>query len=366
MQRVKELFAQYGGVPRICLDFLRNPDNLANYETNSAIARWDVEAQTLWDHVSNAAQLSFTEFSHTIFMLKRMDFNDLRAVTVVPATPSVETWLKSKIRALQHAEKIQLYHRFAGVKASMQIAGLVFGSLAQSILQHRVAIEIVPMQKRSLGSTIRWVSTHEDPDWADQRSMTVDFSPREIVDEYDGATIRQPQQGIEGIFFIPKQAAFDSFVVFDGILYIFQFSIAAEHDIEQGLASFSRQGLDWLPPKTKWYLIFVIPSGKRITCPQPHDHELVDFLTEKDVGLFYAQLKLDKDPSRDDNTDNKESVTAKGDKRKRKAMDDSEMAEAEGTKQKVCHLFLPVSCSPDLYVVEVRLFGPGSARQTGS
>jgi len=136
MPQVKELFAQYGGIPRICLDFLRFPGKLANHETNSKLAMWGVEARTLWDHISNAAHLSFSEFSHTIFMLKRTDLDDLCAVTVVPATPSIEMQLESKIRELQHAEKIQLYHRLASMKASRLMAGLVFESLSQSMLQH--------------------------------------------------------------------------------------------------------------------------------------------------------------------------------------------------------------------------------------
>jgi hypothetical protein len=374
-QRIGELFDQYGGIPRICLDFLRNPDDLAELQDDSEIALRDLTAWTLCDHISKADNLSFSDVPHTIFMVKRTDPVDLYAMTIVPTAPAIEMKLKSKIRALQHAEQIHLIDWLARGKP---MAGLVFEALAQSALQRRVVLKLVAMQKRSSGpgNTIRWVSTHEDQslhktkgsdadvdsEWkneasasADQSStgpaeahssITVKFFPRKIV-EFKGATIKvtiHQKQEIEGVFFVPKSTnqAFDSFIVSDGFLYIFRFSTAAEHDIEQGLVSFfSRKALlDRLPPKTRWYFIFVIPSGNSISCPQPHDRELAEFL--KDVRLFSAQLRLDKDSARDgregDMEGDKESVTAKDNKKKHRAPDDSGVVEAEGTKRQVCYL----------------------------
>ncbi|KAI0301474.1 hypothetical protein BC826DRAFT_1183413 [Russula brevipes] len=349
-QRIGELFDQYGGIPRICLDFLRNPDDLAELQDDSENALRDLTVWTLCDHISKAAYLSFSDVPYTIFMVKRTDPDNLGTMTIVPTSPAIEMKLKSKIRALQHAEQIQLIDWLARKKP---MAGLVFEALAQSVFQRRVILKLVPMQKRSSGpgSTIRWVSTHEgqslhttkgsdaDMDRTEAHSsIIVKFSPRKTV-EHKGATIHQEQE-IEGVFFVPKstnQATFDSFIVSDGFLYIFRFSIAAEHDIDQGLVSFfSRQALlDRLPPKTRWYFIFVIPSGNSISCPQPRDRELAEFL--KDVRLFSAQLRLDKDPARDDREgdmgDGKESVSAKDDETKRRALDDSGMVEAEGTKR---------------------------------
>jgi len=366
-QRIGELFDQYGDIPRICLDFLRNPDDLAELQDDSENALRDLTVWTLCDHISKAAYLSFSDVPYTIFMVKRTDPDNLGTMTIVPTSPAIEMKLKSKIRALQHAEQIQLIDWLARKKP---MAGLVFEALAQSVFQRRVILKLVPMQKRSSGpgSTIRWVSTHQgqslhttkgsdadvDSEWKNKASASTDqsstgpaeahssiivkFSPRKTV-EHKGATIHQEQE-IEGVFFVPKstnQATFDSFIVSDGFLYIFRFSIAVEHDIDQGLVSyFSRQALlDRLPPKTRWYFIFVIPSGNSISCPQPRDRELAEFL--KDVRLFSAQLRLDKDPARDDREgdmgDGKESVSAKDDEKKRRALDDSGMVEAEGTKR---------------------------------
>lgn len=267
------------------MDFLRNPDHLAKLQNDSENAIQDSTVETLCDHISKATQLSFSEVPHTIFMVKRTDLNDLQTMTIIPASPAIGIRLKSKVRALQHAEQIQLYEWWASVEPSRWMAGLVFKSLARSMLQRRVALKLVPIQKRSLGpgKEMRWVSICEDqmshttraPDadskWKNEvstsanqsstgpvgahSSITVDFSPREIV-EYEDEEITIQQEEIEGVFFVPKltnQIVFDSFIVFDGVLYIFQFTIATEHNIKQGLMSLLSRPtlLDRLPAKTK-------------------------------------------------------------------------------------------------------------------
>jgi hypothetical protein len=73
-----------------------------------------------------------------------------------------------------------------------------------------------------------------------------------------------------GILYVPKscnQVALDSFIFYDGLLYMFQFTIAAKHPIKPkllpSLAKFSE-----IPPMDNWVFIFVIPDNNNILkCP---------------------------------------------------------------------------------------------------
>jgi hypothetical protein len=62
--------------------------------------------------------------------------------------------------------------------------------------------------------------------------------------------------------------ALDSFIIIDGLLYIFQFTIASVHYIKPGLANIVKifQGL---PTMDNWRFIFIIPPGSLLIVPQP-------------------------------------------------------------------------------------------------
>ncbi|KAI0293196.1 hypothetical protein BC826DRAFT_387922 [Russula brevipes] len=300
MKDVENLFDQYGGIPRICVQFLHKPNLLADHRKGSENAIQNFAIRTLYDHISNLTQLSFGDVPHAIFVVKRTDLDDLHAMTVEPVASSVRERLKTQIQTLRHAEQIGLYNNLAHEQSSRQIAGLVFESLAQSMLQRRFVLRLIPMQKQGSRKKTYWVSAHEDQsysgaDWELENGevcslVTLNFQPSHTV-EYEGNSIDNID---EGVFYIPKttnQVAFDSFIISDGFLYIVRFSIASKYDTTAPVSFFSGQLP--LPPKANWRFIFVIPSGNSISFPQPSDSKLAEFL--KGVRLFSAQLNIQED-----------------------------------------------------------------------
>lgn len=353
MKRVQELFDQYGGIPRFCIRFLCKPDQLAEHQDNFENAIQNIPKQTLHDHILNAAQLSFDDVTPTIFMVKRMDLDKVSGMVVEPATSSVQIRLKSQIRVLQHADQVELYNSLASASGqwSRPIAGLVFETLAQLVLEHRIVLELLPMQKQFLGpqKKICWMSTYKyqsslhtmktpnaDLVWENEESaladvalsgleeahssVTIDFQPSSTV-EYEGNSIKKINADVLYVPKSPNQVAFDSFIVFKGSLYIFQFTITSKHDIKPGLVDFFFSEHQSLPPKAKWHLIFVVPPGNTITCPQPSESNLVELLKEERV--FSAQLNI---KERDHFWDDSDS---EGDDRE---------VEVEDMERKVCYL----------------------------
>jgi hypothetical protein len=97
---------------------------------------------------------------------------------------------------------------------------------------------------------------------------------------YHGLGQVGPDEIKKNVYYMPaarNQVAFDSFIVANGKLFIFQFMIASEHPIKQGILTFFSQYLQ-LPAKVNWYFVFVIPLGPNpeVTCPQPQEAGLTE------------------------------------------------------------------------------------------
>jgi hypothetical protein len=255
--------------------------------------------------------------SHSLFLVKRTNVDNLRKASIEPISLSVKSELQKQIQHQSQGEQIRLYEHFARVSGSMPVAGLVFESMVQSKLRKRVSLELIPMVKRrsdestnstegSKGKKIpQWHSDHPDhsssfsgtqgtlspkrphahlPSQSDNYSIT--FSPAKTV-EYEVSELNKIEHNE---FYVPKssnQVALDSFIILNGYLYIFQITIASSHSIKPGMVPFFSKLIS-LPPKTMWLFVFVIPPGSKITCPQPHDSGLSELL--KEMKLFSAEL----------------------------------------------------------------------------
>ena len=98
------------------------------------------------------------------------------------------------------------------------------------------------------------------------------------------------------------QVRLDSFIVVNGVLYIFQFTIALNHAFNPLLDL----------PMQDWGFVFVIPPGSILTCPQ--------LRPDREWGLFSAELSVDAttpllrrvQPQRDLRVTNTRWIAAKG------------------------------------------------------
>ena len=76
----------------------------------------------------------------------------------------------------------------------------------------------------------------------------------------------------------PNQAAFDSFILEDGVLHIFQFTIAASHTISAGLMDFfSHKSSKAMVQGKEWYFIFVIYRRGNVRFSESSDENMERF-----------------------------------------------------------------------------------------
>lgn len=103
-------------------------------------------------------------------------------------------------------------------------------------------------------------------------------------------TISSNIQSIEpNVFYVPKmtnQKAFDSFVLLDDFLYIFQITVGMWHDINHELIDVADKYS--FPPRHQWRFVFIIPPNMTLTVPQPQRLTL--------QGLFPYSAVVDVEP----------------------------------------------------------------------
>ena len=255
-----------------------------------ALAKLSIEE--LRNMVLDATTLTMDDMSHTLLLVKRMS-KELEVDTTLDI-PSDEDLVLAKVEFVSHvvemalqvrlweqlgADQLTIYRQFANVQAMRCIAGLAFESLVHKKLGKRIVLGLIPMVLRELlepgegKKKPRWHSNHGDEDPLSVRP--IDITPLRTTD-YEGS---RPDQIEDKVYYVPKsknRVAFDSFIMADGNLYIFQCSIASIHPIKAGIVPFSPSYP--LPPQDHWYFVFVVPKEpeeptQEIKCPQPRDRD---------------------------------------------------------------------------------------------
>jgi hypothetical protein len=224
--------------------------------------------------------------SHSIFLVKRNDLDDLSGAYIKPISADVSRRLTRRINRLQWLERIDLYHSFASVNESRAMAGLVYESLGHAILQEGTRLIFKPMVRTYARKLYHWKAPGEEQTTnPDSSEITVDFpSNTAIVYRGAGTPIRSKR------LYVPKarnQPAIDSFFLFKKKLFIFQLTVANTHDIKRGIEGFFAGRVD-IPPKTDWRFVFITP-GSEVTVKATPD--VKNFLEE--VTLYLAHLEIE-------------------------------------------------------------------------
>src|SRR5258708_32769977 len=161
------------------------------------------------------------------------------------------------------------------------MAGIFYEAIVQSYLQDGRILRLVPMvtlEKRSEDeSQIQWYSSHisihkpalEACHLKVSNGFEVNIRPKHILEYTDN----EWQSRIEpNVFYIPEmtnQKALDSFILLDGLLYIFQIAFGMQQDIHHGFIDVADKCTSSFPPRDQWRFVFIIPPNMTLTVPRP-------------------------------------------------------------------------------------------------
>ena len=235
--------------------------------------------------------------SPSIFLVRREELPPsheryLQRYTIEPITAQISQKFKYKLIEATQEQRLDIYETFEPVRQGRRLARLAFEMIGHRRFQKEVELTLIPMAKDPnprRGLTV-WQSQFlgESEPMGSVGAIPISFKPQDIT-QY-----QWPGPNVVGssIYYVPEssnQVAFDSFVVDDRVLYIFQFTIATSHQIRAGIMDFlSQQSLRTTLQGEEWRFIFIIPPGHMVECPEASDNRLEEFW--KKVELYSAVI----------------------------------------------------------------------------
>jgi len=291
LQDVRRFYDDYGPTPRLCIDYLESEDELNDFKARRGKEIMNFSLKSLLQFTQ---QTDITlDVSHSVFLVRRQKVDNLQGYIVEPITDSVGLLLRLKLMEAEWREQIQAYRKLAKAPGDRAWAGPVFESMAQLQLQKEVALDLVPMtrQQGSGNRLPKWISSSRAPNAGDAANTPtpIKFKPKDIV-RYD--TLEAIHPDVLYVPNAPNQVGFDSFILHDAILFMFQMTTSPEHPIKLGIMDFlSHETLK----KAQGHFIFVVPPGGTTECRESTDERFKEFWEKAGVvPLFTAEFDPEK------------------------------------------------------------------------
>ncbi|KAH9009986.1 hypothetical protein EDB83DRAFT_2234549 [Lactarius deliciosus] len=300
--RIDEMYYQYGPTPRICFDFLCNESLLFAHEALYESTLGKLSLQKFGYMASDNVNSGMADESHTLVLVTRLPVDGdgdgkFSLSRLEPITRMIKLKLRNQLRKETRAARIDMYKDLANIEGTKRIAGVLYESLVQDMLEEKIALKLVPMVKRELSKSgrrlkfPRWLSDHGD---GANTSLVrpIDITPAKTF-VYTASGLDHP---IEDMVYYAleaqNQVAFDSFIMAEGKLYIFQFTIGSDRSMKEGIVRFFSKKVPGVPPRADWHFVFVAPSRASVSevccSPQPQDDDFKELLNE--INLFSAVL----------------------------------------------------------------------------
>ena len=231
---------------------------------------------------------------HSIFTVKRYDIHDLVSAYIAPTTANVEMKIMNVIDSMQRFDQIDLYHRFAFADWTRVLAGLLYESLGYSRVEGGIALTLNPMGKDKRRTHFHWKVGSGQQATQASTLAGVDNSVTPISISANTACTYEVLQSVDpNRLYVPSarnQPGFDSFIILDGFLYLFQFTMSDEHGVKPRMVGLLRKlmKIPAFPEMAKWRFVFITPTDCDVTVVMPSE---VDTFLEG-VSLYSAYLDI--------------------------------------------------------------------------
>jgi len=237
--------------------------------------------------VSDARSLSLEKsekgkgISHKLGLVSRIERDNVCSThAVVPITEFIKSRLARQLRIASKNQQIDLYNLFSKSPQTRIMCGTLFEAIGLWVVPEGLTITLLPMvrlpRKPNTKIRPRWYTSHisltnktleATRKQALRRSQTIQF-PATTTQEFNSDDVLSLR---ERVFYVPvseNQEALDAFLLLNGILYIFQFTVGQKHSIKPGFVEFL-QKCQHSPPLEEWKFVFLIPPGLMLLCPEP-------------------------------------------------------------------------------------------------
>jgi len=294
-------YERFGPTPRICLDFVRNDkvglSTLGRLVKTKLREITPAKLREIVSDVVSSGSVETTEVSHVLFLVERLSENEPREenedsnrfskygdTVIKPITLAIKEKLLERFALLNLEEQFYWYSHFAQYNNASFLTGIFFELIIHRRFREVITLDLFPMTVKRGGTKKRspqWKSTHSHG----TAQPTIEIHPVDVnVYSKPG-----PKTIEQDVYYVPEsktQVAFDSFIMTNKALYLFQVTLASIHEIKPGILPFFKPFLNKsLRPNIPWVFVFVLPHDSEISCPQPKDCGLKEKL-QNGIGLF--------------------------------------------------------------------------------
>jgi len=223
-----------------------------------------------------SSALSMDAVSHKFALLSRESLHAVSSKFIIsPLTDAIKSRLSLQFRHMTREEQIKYYVLLSGNSRSMTLAGTMFETMGQDIIQKGTTLDIIPMVKLDKPRK-RWHSSHQPLSKSieiyRQDALSHRFSKKIVPSRTEEFYDNDELLIIDGVFYRPiktNQKILDSFIMLGNELFVFQFTIAQTHDIKLGLIDFFKR-CSSVPALENWKFVFIIDK-QTVKCPQPQE-----------------------------------------------------------------------------------------------
>jgi len=309
---INNVFDELGPIPRLCLDY--SVEALSSYRRSLSKALSKLTIEKLEDLVgattclemdpNGAKNLAMDTIFHKICLIRRLNPADLDdEVEVLPITAIVGSRIAFQLRNTERSEQIRLYKQLTALPEAKRLSGNVFEAYCQQRFSERISIKFVSMVRLEDSKNKRcylhqWYTSNTKltpPSLEKARKAaleertSLDIRPLSSFEFISPKRTGRNLKVEPDVYYTPaapNQEGFDSFIIHDGILYLFQFTNATTHGIKDCFDFFAK--CTGYPPRKNWRFIFVIPSDTEtaMKCPVPATHAL------RKLALYSAEVAL--------------------------------------------------------------------------
>lgn len=308
---INNIFDELGPIPRLCIEYTEV--ELEDYRVALSMALEDLTIDEFQNLVRGARGMSMDAIFYKLLLVRRLNPTDLALsfeVKVLPVTPSIGSRITFQLRNAERAEQVRLYKHLTSLPSAKKLSGNVFEAYCQQRFSEGILIEFIPMvrlgglkvsgkvSKNKRRYLPRWHTSNtelafqlleKEREAALKKRTPFDIRPSSSV-EFIAQKLDRKKLKIEPDVYYspaaPNQEGFDSFIMHNDILYLFQFTDATTHDIKDFIGFFDK--CTGHPMRKDWRFIFVIPSDTEtaMTCPVPTTDAL------QELALYSAEVAI--------------------------------------------------------------------------
>jgi hypothetical protein len=282
---IDKTYHQFGPTPRLCFETAADNEKMEMYEGEVRGALDELTLESLRKFVDDARNLRMDATSHKLCLVRRRKKHDIKSVAhVLPITDHIRSELSLSLRNADILQLIQTYQKFFPITSARGMCGTVFENICHHYFKERILIQYTEMVRLTGKNKRHWWNTSHTT-FEDQgleglrkgafaKPTTLDVCPLD-KGVYDGQGLT-PEPGIYYIPTKPNHVAFDSFILLNDTLYIFQFAVSDEYGINNRIFE---ERAKLLTPKEDWVFIFVIPDKiKLLKCSWSNIHDDKEFV----------------------------------------------------------------------------------------